>query len=82
MLALAAWGLSRHAQPHRRPLFYLRWLPLAIALPYLANSTGWIMTEMGRQPWIVFGLSTAAGISTSVGLADRLHPPVYACSPR
>jgi cytochrome d ubiquinol oxidase subunit I len=27
-----------------------------IALPYLANSTGWIMTEMGRQPWAVFGL--------------------------
>ncbi len=25
-------------------------------LPYLANSTGWILAEMGRQPWIVFGL--------------------------
>ncbi|HEX7661998.1 MAG TPA: cytochrome ubiquinol oxidase subunit I [Pseudonocardiaceae bacterium] len=27
-----------------------------IALPYLANSLGWIFTEMGRQPWIVYGL--------------------------
>lgn len=25
-------------------------------LPYLANSTGWILAEIGRQPWIVFGL--------------------------
>ena len=30
--------------------------PFAIALPYLANSTGWMLTEMGRQPWVVFGL--------------------------
>lgn len=28
----------------------------AIALPYIANTTGWILTEVGRQPWIVFGL--------------------------
>lgn len=36
----------------------LRLLILAIFLPYLANSTGWILTEMGRQPWIVQGLMT------------------------
>jgi len=35
---------------------FLKWLPWAIFLPYIANSTGWIMTEIGRQPWIVFGL--------------------------
>jgi len=29
---------------------------LAILLPYLANSAGWIMTEVGRVPWLVFGL--------------------------
>jgi cytochrome d ubiquinol oxidase subunit I len=28
----------------------------AIALPYVANSAGWIFTEMGRQPWAVQGL--------------------------
>jgi len=37
---------------------YLRLLPFAIALPYLANTTGWLLTELGRQPWIVFGLMT------------------------
>ncbi|MEP7288866.1 MAG: cytochrome ubiquinol oxidase subunit I [Chloroflexota bacterium] len=36
--------------------WFLWVLILAIALPYLANTTGWILTEMGRQPWIVFGL--------------------------
>ena len=30
-------------------------LPL---LPLLANSFGWIFTELGRQPWAVFGLMT------------------------
>jgi len=34
----------------------LRVLPWAILLPYLANTTGWLMTELGRAPWIVFGL--------------------------
>jgi cytochrome d ubiquinol oxidase subunit I len=35
---------------------WLKWMPLVIALPLLANSTGWILTESGRQPWIVQGL--------------------------
>jgi cytochrome bd ubiquinol oxidase subunit I len=39
----------------------------AIALPYVANSTGWIFTEIGRQPWIVFGLQkTADAVSPNV----------------
>ena len=35
-------------------------LPLAIVLPYLANTTGWLLTEMGRQPWVVYGLQKTA----------------------
>jgi len=31
-------------------------VPWVIALPLVANSTGWILTESGRQPWIVQGL--------------------------
>lgn len=34
----------------------LKVLVFSIALPYIANSTGWILTEMSRSPWIVFGL--------------------------
>ena len=36
--------------------WYLYLLPFAIPLPYIANTAGWILTEVGRQPWIVFGL--------------------------
>jgi cytochrome d ubiquinol oxidase subunit I len=39
----------------------------AIALPYIANSTGWIFTEVARQPWVVFGLlKTADAVSPTV----------------
>jgi cytochrome d ubiquinol oxidase subunit I len=57
MLALTAWGLWRMRQgkltQSRR---YLWLLPFAIVLPQLSNTFGWIFTETGRQPWIVFGL--------------------------
>jgi cytochrome d ubiquinol oxidase subunit I len=35
---------------------WMKWVPWALTLPYLANASGWILTEMGRQPWIVYGL--------------------------
>ncbi|MBE0671176.1 MAG: cytochrome ubiquinol oxidase subunit I [Anaerolineales bacterium] len=35
---------------------WMKFVPWVIALPYIANSSGWILTEMGRQPWIVQGL--------------------------
>lgn len=30
--------------------------PWAMVLPYLANTTGWLLTEFGRFPWVVYGL--------------------------
>ena len=52
-----------------------RWLlRTAIVLPFLplfANSFGWIFTEMGRQPWVVFGLMpTSAGVSPGTTAAE------------
>ena len=35
---------------------WIKWTPWILILPYLANACGWILTEMGRQPWIVYGL--------------------------
>jgi cytochrome d ubiquinol oxidase subunit I len=48
-----------------------RWLKitasLAVLFPLLGSSAGWIFTEMGRQPWIVFGLQkTADGVSPTL----------------
>ncbi len=46
---------------------FLRLIPYAILLPYLANSSGWILTEVGRQPWVVYGyLKTADAYSPNV----------------
>lgn len=39
----------------------------AIILPYLANTSGWLLTEVGRYPWVVFGLvKLENGISPNV----------------
>src|SRR5215471_11480435 len=44
----------------RRRLFQTRWmlwiLMLATPFPYIANTSGWFTTELGRQPWVVYGL--------------------------
>lgn len=42
-------------------------LTLSIILPYLANTTGWLLTELGRQPWVVYGLmKTEDAVSPTV----------------
>ena len=69
MIGITAYGLflmrRRRLETSRRFLWIL--IP-AIALPYIANSAGWIFTEMGRQPWVVYTLlKTARGVSNTVG---------------
>ncbi|PZD95378.1 cytochrome ubiquinol oxidase subunit I [Paenibacillus sambharensis] len=68
MILLSAFGtyavIRGRLERYRR---YLKWMIPAISLPFIANSAGWIMTEVGRQPWIVFGLQkTADGVSPLV----------------
>ncbi len=40
--------------------WYLKAMLFAIPLPYLACSLGWIVAEMGRQPWVVYGVMRTA----------------------
>ncbi len=49
-----------------------QWLAVAgIALPFIGNSAGWLFTEMGRQPWVVFGLlRTEDAVSPNVSSAE------------
>jgi len=50
--------------------FYLKLMVGSISFPFIANTFGWIMSEMGRQPWIVQGLmetSTAVSPNVSAG---------------
>lgn len=59
LLGLAGLALTfRNQFSNGKGKWLLRLLIPAIILPYLANSTGWMLTEMGRQPWIVQGLMT------------------------
>lgn len=51
-------------------------LPFCIPLPYIASELGWIVTEVGRQPWIVYGImktsdaaSKIAGYQVGISLA-------------
>ena len=45
----------------------------AISLPFIGNTVGWIMTEMGRQPWVVFGvMKTEDAVSPNVTFGEVL----------
>ncbi len=52
-----------------RPLLWV--LMLSFPFPYIATTAGWMTTELGRQPWIVYGvMRTAEGTSARVGGGD------------
>ena len=61
----------------RGTLFQTRWLlwvfVFSIPLPYLANQLGWATAEVGRQPWVVYGLMrTTDGVSKVVSASQTL----------
>jgi cytochrome bd ubiquinol oxidase subunit I len=69
---LGLWFTRRRATRPVPRWFYVAALA-ALVTPFAANSVGWIFTEMGRQPWLVYGiLPTSAGVSPSVGTASVL----------
>ena len=56
-------------------LYQSRWmlwlLMLCAPLPYIANTAGWMTAELGRQPWLIYGLMrTAHGASPRVGAGN------------
>lgn len=58
-------------------LFSTNWLlwilMLAFPFPYVANTTGWMTAELGRQPWVVYGLMrTKSGLSPMVSAGNSL----------
>jgi cytochrome d ubiquinol oxidase subunit I len=69
--ALVLWATRRQRVPKGRA-----WVWVAVSLPLLpvvANSFGWIFTEMGRQPWVVFGLMTTVNaVSPGVSVGEAL----------
>ncbi|WP_271494338.1 cytochrome ubiquinol oxidase subunit I [Enterococcus sp. 5H] len=76
MLLVSALGLffSRKKKPS---LYEKRWMVWIVALctfaPFLANTTGWLITELGRYPWTVYGLFTIEdSVSPNVSVASLL----------
>jgi len=68
MIGLALYGLflvmGEILEDRPRALKIFQW---AIFLPYLGNTAGWMMTELGRIPWVVYGLMTVdQGVSAIV----------------
>jgi cytochrome d ubiquinol oxidase subunit I len=72
IMLFALWGgwlLFRHRLD--RSKWFLRIAPWAVVAPFLMNTAGWLLTENGRQPWIVQGLmKTSQGVSPSVSATD------------
>ena len=65
LAAAGLWLMRRRRIPRSR--WFYRVAIWSVALPYVATTMGWIFTEMGRQPWTVFGvLRTAQSVSQGV----------------
>jgi cytochrome d ubiquinol oxidase subunit I len=61
----------------RKRLYSLRWvlwaLLLSFPLPYIANTAGWMTAELGRQPWLIYGLMrTSEGFSSTVSTSNAI----------
>jgi cytochrome d ubiquinol oxidase subunit I len=74
MIGISALGLLLY---HKDRLFKNRWvlrgMLASIATPYIANTFGWILGEVGRQPWTIVGLlKTANSFSPSVSASEVL----------
>ncbi len=68
---LGLWLIRRGVLERTR--WFLRIAVAGAALPVLANLTGWIFTEMGRQPWVVYGLlKTSDARSPLVGSSSLI----------
>ncbi|MDT8896668.1 cytochrome ubiquinol oxidase subunit I [Thermanaerothrix sp. 4228-RoL] len=66
LAAYALWRVMRREVMQSR-FKLLNVYPLALFLPYLANISGWLLTEMGRQPWVVYGkMRTADAVSPNL----------------
>lgn len=69
VMGLSLWFLWRRTLHTRRWMLWT--LMLAFPFPFIANTAGWMTTELGRQPWIIHGLMrTADGSSSNVSAGN------------
>ena len=78
IMAAAAALLWRDRLHASRPMLWV--LMLAFPFPYVATTAGWFTAELGRQPWIVYGLMrTAQGVSPTVHSGTVLFTLIGFC---
>ncbi len=65
LVLLALWYWVARRRGSTRPLLW--GLVAGGPLAFLALETGWIVTEVGRQPWIIYGVQTTAAAVTPIG---------------
>jgi cytochrome d ubiquinol oxidase subunit I len=71
VMAIATLLLWRGRLQHARPMLWI--LAFAFPFPFIANTAGWMTAELGRQPWLVYGLMrTADGGSPTVHSGETL----------
>jgi cytochrome d ubiquinol oxidase subunit I len=71
VMALASLGLWRGALYRSTARLWL--LLLMLPFPYIATTAGWITAEVGRQPWLIYGIMrTPAGVSPHVSTGNAL----------
>jgi len=71
IMGLGVWLSIRGRLVQSRALLWV--LMLAFPFPYIATTAGWLTAELGRQPWLVYGLfRTASGYSRSVSSGNAL----------
>jgi cytochrome d ubiquinol oxidase subunit I len=79
--AVGAWLYRKRMLEKAR--WYLWTAVFAVALPYVAATFGWILTEMGRQPWIVQDLlktsqaNSPSVSSTTIGVSLGVFVTLY-----
>jgi cytochrome bd ubiquinol oxidase subunit I len=71
MLLIAAAGAWLYRKGKLHTTRWFLWTAVvAMSFPYIAATAGWILTEMGRQPWIVQNLlKTSDAVSTGLSTA-------------
>jgi cytochrome d ubiquinol oxidase subunit I len=70
ILSAAAFVIARR-DTLEQSTFFLKIMLYALPLPYIAAQLGWLVAELGRQPWIVYGiLKTSDGVSKAVSPAQ------------
>ena len=66
-ILVSIWAFFRRKKLMESPLL-LKILVFSIPLPYIAIQLGWVVTELGRQPWIVWGMLRTADAASAVSV--------------